>query len=129
MIDMDSKPIGGVYAGPAVSVAFSKEGGSVTFDEENKTSDKEVNEEQGLDQAGQDVTEDNRVANSVNISVKLDVDVNHAEMAADGDVADANQVEGLESRDGGAIRAPLASEEDLTASQVFFLYLFSRYSD
>ena len=136
---MDETPVGGVYAGPAVTVTFSKEDDAVVLNGGNETSAREEDDteqqgdkEQGHTYNDQEATENQNPEIAMEEDtvkafayegedVKADVLV-EGDMSADtmdnGGVPEENQEEHVDSSNMTGVRAPLASEENLTAPVV-----------
>ena len=138
MIDMDEK--GGVYAGPAVTVTFCKEDDAVAFEGENKITANEENTEQPDDREQRDTEYQNTEVTKqytdneqayANVAVTYDVNAdnivvqgNVSAEAVDNGIPEEVQEDHEESSLATGVRAPLASEEDLTAPVVIAYSMF-----
>ena len=123
---------GEVYAGPAVTVTFTKENDAVTFDETNRGPENEGNakpksnntEEEKSVNNETDVTEVSDVTKPAGFIVKIDADTEHIEIErnvlkdTENDAPDGDQIAVAENHKINTVKAPLASEEDLTAPEV-----------
>ena len=132
MIDMDSKPmVGGVYAGPTVTVTYSKETDDVDFSEENQTVTSENHSNANIDKTQSEPSADpsnetstNNGGGQVELVLSVDAATNHVDIKRTvttetlEDTTDGGKEDNVESNEIKHTQAPLASEEDLTAPDV-----------
>ena len=138
MINMDETPVGGVYAGPAVTVTFSKEdeavvlnGGNERLATEEEDTEQQNDIEQGSTYRDKDENQNPEITmeedtvkafayegDDVKADVLVEGDIS-ADAMDNGGVPEENQEEHEDSSNMTGVRAPLASEEDLTAHVVF----------
>ena len=132
MIDMDSKPmVGGVYAGPTVTVTYSKETDDVDFSEANQTVTSENHSNAHIDKTqsepSADPSNETSMSNGggqVELVLSVDAATNHVDIKRTvttetlEDTTDGGKEDDIESNEIKHTKAPLASEEDLTAPDV-----------